>query len=131
MLFSDIKINENIKKSLNELGFLKTTEVQTEAIPFILENNTDLIALAQTGTGKTAAFGIPIIEQINIEKKYTQCIVLCPTRELCIQITKDLEQYAKYMSLKINSVYGGTDIKSQIKSLAKGNNIIVGTLEEF
>ena len=127
MLFSDIKINENIKKSLNELGFLKTTEVQTEAIPFILENNTDLIALAQTGTGKTAAFGIPIIEQINIEKKYTQCIVLCPTRELCIQITKDLEQYAKYMSLKINSVYGGTDIKSQIKSLAKGNNIIIGT----
>ena len=127
MLFSDIKINENIKKSLDELGFLKTTEVQTEAIPFILENNTDLIALAQTGTGKTAAFGIPIIEQINIEKKYTQCIILCPTRELCIQITKDLEQYAKYMSLKINSVYGGTDIKSQIKSLAKGNNIIVGT----
>ena len=127
MLFSDIKINENIKKSLDELGFLKTTEVQTEAIPFILENNTDLIALAQTGTGKTAAFGIPIIEQINIEKKYTQCIVLCPTRELCIQITKDLEQYAKYMSLKINSVYGGTDIKSQIKSLAKGNNIIIGT----
>ncbi|MEC8537858.1 MAG: DEAD/DEAH box helicase [Bacteroidota bacterium] len=127
MLFSAIKINENIKKSLDELGFLKTTEVQTEAIPFILENNTDLIALAQTGTGKTAAFGIPIIEQINIEKKYTQCIVLCPTRELCIQITKDLEQYAKYMSLKINSVYGGTDIKSQIKSLAKGNNIIVGT----
>ncbi len=127
MLFSAIKINENIKKSLDELGFLKTTKVQTEAIPFILENNTDLIALAQTGTGKTAAFGIPIIEQINIEKKYTQCIVLCPTRELCIQITKDLEQYAKYMSLKINSVYGGTDIKSQIKSLAKGNNIIVGT----
>ena len=71
MLFSDIKINENIKKSLNELGFLKTTEVQTEAIPFILENNTDLIALAQTGTGKTAAFGIPIIEQINIEKIHT------------------------------------------------------------
>jgi len=127
MLFSDIKINKNIKKSLDELGFLKTTEVQTKSIPFILENNTDLIALAQTGTGKTAAFGIPIIEQINIEKKYTQCIVLCPTRELCIQITKDLEQYAKYMSLKINSVYGGTDIKSQIKSLAKGNNIIVGT----
>ena len=80
MLFSDIKINENIKKSLDEIGFLKTTEVQTEAIPFILENNTDLIALAQTGTGKTAAFGIPIIEQINIEKN-TLNVLFCALLE--------------------------------------------------
>jgi len=127
MNFSEIKINDNIKKSLVELNFIKTTEIQTEAIPFLLENRTDLIALAQTGTGKTAAFGIPVIHKISIKDNYTQCIILCPTRELCIQITKDLEVLSQYMSVKINSVYGGTDIKSQIKSLSKGNHIIVGT----
>jgi len=127
MNFSEIKINDNIKKSLYELNFIKTTEIQTEAIPFLLENNTDLIALAQTGTGKTAAFGIPIINQIKAKGNYTQCIVLCPTRELCMQITKDFDMFSKYMDIKINAVYGGTDIKSQIKSLSKGNHIIVGT----
>ncbi len=127
MNFSEININDKIKKSLIELNFIKATEIQTEAIPYILENNTDLIALAQTGTGKTAAFGIPIIEQILVNENYTQCIILCPTRELCIQITKDLEQLSKYMKIKIDSVYGGTDIKSQIKSLSKGNHVIVGT----
>jgi ATP-dependent RNA helicase DeaD len=125
--FSEIKINDNIKKSLVELNFIKTTEIQTETIPFLLNNKTDLIALAQTGTGKTAAFGIPIIHQIIEKKNYTQCIILCPTRELCIQITKDLERFSQYIKIKINAVYGGTDIKSQIKSLSKGNHIIVGT----
>ncbi len=127
MNFSEIKINQNIKKSLQELNFIKTTKIQTETIPFLLENNTDLIGLAQTGTGKTAAFGIPIINQIKNQENYTQSIVLCPTRELCIQITKDFEMFAKYMNIKINAVYGGTDIKSQIKSLTNGNHIIVGT----
>tara|TARA_Y100000994_G_scaffold241016_1_gene236367 strand:+ start:131 stop:1780 length:1650 start_codon:yes stop_codon:yes gene_type:complete len=125
--FSEIKINDNIKKSLVELNFIKTTEIQTETIPFLLNNKTDLIALAQTGTGKTAAFGIPIIHQIIGGENYTQCIILCPTRELCIQITKDLERFSQYIKIKINAVYGGTDIKSQIKSLSKGNHIIVGT----
>jgi ATP-dependent RNA helicase DeaD len=127
MDFSKIKINDNIKKSLVELNFITMTDVQTEAIPFLLDNNTDLIALAQTGTGKTAAFGIPIINQIILKENYTQCIVLCPTRELCIQITKDFETFSQYMKIKINAVYGGTDIKSQIRSLSKGNHIIVGT----
>jgi len=127
MNFSEIKIHDNIKKSLFELNFIKTTEIQTETIPFLLKHKTDLIALAQTGTGKTAAFGIPIIHQIKIEENYTQCIVLCPTRELCIQIKKDFATFSQYMNIKINSVYGGTDIKSQIKSLSKGNHIIVGT----
>ena len=127
MNFSEIKINENIKKSLVELNFISTTEIQSETIPFLLENKTDLIALAQTGTGKTAAFGIPVINQIVDKEKYTQCIILCPTRELCIQITKDLQTLSKYMNTKINAIYGGTDIKSQIKSLSKGNHIIVGT----
>tara|TARA_A100001011_G_scaffold318719_1_gene338555 strand:+ start:12 stop:1649 length:1638 start_codon:yes stop_codon:yes gene_type:complete len=127
MNFSEIKINDNIKKSLVELNFIKTTEIQTEAIPFLLEKKTDLIALAQTGTGKTAAFGVPVIHQIINKENYTQCIILCPTRELCIQITKDLDVFSKYMNIKINAVYGGTDIKSQIKALSKGNHIIVGT----
>ncbi len=127
MNFSEIKINNNIKKSLVELNFITTTEIQTAAIPFLLENNTDLIGLAQTGTGKTAAFGVPIIEKIIEKENHTQSIILCPTRELCIQITKDLQVYSKYMKTKINAVYGGTDIKSQIKSLSKGNHIIVGT----
>ena len=127
MNFSEININDNIKKSLVELNFIKTTEIQTAAIPFLLENTQDLIALAQTGTGKTAAFGIPVIHQIKVKDNYTQCIVLCPTRELCIQITKDLDTFSKYMQIKINAVYGGTDIKSQIKSLSKRNHIIVGT----
>ena len=127
MNFSEIKINSNIKKSLTELNFVTTTQIQTEAIPFLLENKIDLIALAQTGTGKTAAFGIPVIDQIILKNNYTQCIILCPTRELCIQIKKDLDKFAKYMDIKINSVYGGTDIKAQIKSLSKGNHIIVGT----
>ena len=86
-----------------------------------------MIALAQTGTGKTAAFGIPVINQVIIKENYTQCIILCPTRELCIQITKDLQAFSQYMNVKINAVYGGTDIKTQIKSLSKGNHIIVGT----
>ena len=127
MNFSDININDKIKKALVELNFITTTEIQTEAIPFLLENKTDLIGLAQTGTGKTAAFGIPIIQKITSKENYTQCIILCPTRELCIQITKDFDTFSKYMNIKINSVYGGTDIKSQIKSLSKGNHIIVGT----
>ncbi|MBF24932.1 MAG: DEAD/DEAH box helicase [Flavobacteriales bacterium] len=127
MYFSEINIHDEIKKSLVELNFITTTEIQTEAIPFLLENKTDLIALAQTGTGKTAAFGIPIINKIIIKNNFTQCIVLCPTRELCIQITKDLDEFSKYINIKINAVYGGTDIKSQIKSLSKGNHIIVGT----
>ena len=90
MNFADIKINENIKKSLNELNFIKTTEIQSEAIPFLLKNKKDLIALAQTGTGKTAAFGIPIVNQIISEENHTQSIILCPTRELCIQITSKI-----------------------------------------
>ncbi len=127
MNFSEIKINDNIKKALVELNFITTTKIQTEAIPFLLENETDLIALAQTGTGKTAAFGVPVIQKIIVKENYTQSIILCPTRELCMQITKDFETFSKYINIKINAVYGGTDIKSQIKSLSKGNHIIVGT----
>ncbi len=127
MKFTELDINKHIKKSLSKLNFIEATEIQNKAIPFLLQSNNDLIGLAQTGTGKTAAFGIPIIQKTNINYNYTQCIVLCPTRELCIQITKDLESFSTNTNVKINAVYGGTDIKSQIQALKKGNHIIVGT----
>ena len=127
MKFSEIKLNKNLQKALIEINFKETTEIQSESIPFLLNSQKDLIGLAQTGTGKTGAFGIPIIEKIKLDKNHTQCIILCPTRELCIQIKKDLDLFAKYLDTKINAVYGGTDIKSQIKSLERGNHIIVGT----
>ena len=127
MRFNTINISNEIKKALNELNFIETTDIQKEAIPFLLNSQQDLIALAQTGTGKTAAFGVPIINNIKSKYNYTQCIILCPTRELCIQIKNDIATFAKYTNTKINAVYGGTDIKSQIQSLSKGNQIIIGT----
>ena len=127
MKFSELDINKHIKNSLSKLNFIEGTEIQNKAIPFLLESNNDLIGLAQTGTGKTAAFGIPIIQKTNINYNYTQCIVLCPTRELCMQIAKDLESFSINTNVKINAVYGGTDVKSQIQALKKGNHIIVGT----
>ncbi len=127
MRFNKINISNEIKKALNELSFIETTDIQKEAIPFLLNSKKDLIALAQTGTGKTAAFGVPIINNIKSKYNYTQCIILCPTRELCVQIKNDIATFAKYTNTKINAVYGGTDIKSQIQSLSKGNQIIIGT----
>lgn len=110
------------------MGFTTPTEVQEQSIPFLLSENKDLISLAQTGTGKTAAFGLPVIQKTELKNKYVQSIILCPTRELCIQICKDLEAYSKYVSgIKILAVYGGTNIETQIKSLNKGIHIVVGT----
>ena len=126
--FKEIGVNKDLCKAINELGFTTPTEIQEESIPFLLSNNSDLISLAQTGTGKTAAFGLPVIQKTYLENKFVQTIILCPTRELCIQICKDLEKYSKYISsLKILSVYGGTNIETQIKSLNKGVHIVVGT----
>lgn len=126
--FKDIGVNKELCKAVKEMGFETPTEVQNESIPFLISHNRDLISLAQTGTGKTAAFGLPVIQKIDLNNKYVQAIILCPTRELCIQICKDLEAYSKYVSgLKILSVYGGTNIETQIKSLKKGIHIVVGT----
>ena len=128
MLFSDIFLKKEIQKAIIDLGFSETTPIQKEVIPFLIENEQDLIALAQTGTGKTAAFGLPIIEKINTKKNLPQSIILCPTRELCLQITKDFESFSKYVKdLKITAVYGGANIQSQIRSLSSGSQIIVGT----
>ena len=126
--FKEIGVAKDLCKGINEMGFINPTEIQEQSIPFLLLENRDLISLAQTGTGKTAAFGLPVIQKTELKNKYVQSIILCPTRELCIQICKDLETYSKYVSgIKILAVYGGTNIDTQIKSLNKGVHIVVGT----
>jgi len=128
MKFSEINLNKNIQKSLKELNFEKATPVQEKAIPFLLENNQDLISLAQTGTGKTAAFGLPIINKVDVKKKRPQSIILCPTRELCLQISKDLKLFASNSKdLRITPIYGGSDIRKQMRELKMGSHIVVGT----
>ena len=128
MTFSDIGLDNSLQKAIADLGFEEPTPIQSESIPFLLAEENDLIALAQTGTGKTAAFGLPIIQHIETDSKQTQAIILCPTRELCLQITKDMETYAKYTKrLKITAVYGGANIQTQIKALNSGSQIVIGT----
>ena len=126
--FKDIGVNKELLKSIQEMGFETPTPIQKESIPCLLTSRQDLISLAQTGTGKTAAFGLPIIQKIDPKIKHVQAIVLCPTRELCIQIAKDLIAFSKYLDyVKVLPVYGGTKIENQIKSIKKGIQIIVGT----
>ncbi len=126
--FLDIKLNENIAKSLDELGFISPTPIQSKTIPLLLDTKQDLIGAAQTGTGKTAAFGIPSIHLTDIFDKSVQTLILCPTRELCIQITKDLKKYSKYVKgIQIVPVYGGASMETQIRALKKGSQIVVGT----
>ena len=128
MKFIDLKLNKDILKALKDLSFEIATPIQEQVIPYLLESDNDLIALAQTGTGKTAAFGTPILHKINVKKDTPQTIILCPTRELCLQITKDIMSYSKYIKqIKITAVYGGANIQSQIKSIKSGSHIIVGT----
>ncbi len=129
MSFKKIGLNDQILNSIKDLGFSTPTPIQTKTIPNLLEdNNQDLLAFAQTGTGKTAAFGLPIIQQTDYSLLQTQSLILSPTRELCIQIAKDLISYSKYIpKLNIVPVYGGASIDSQIRELKKGAQIIVGT----
>ncbi len=128
MTFEELNISPSILKALYELGFEQPMPVQEKVIPLLLENATDIVALAQTGTGKTAAFGIPVIQQINLEFRHPQALILAPTRELCVQITDDLQDYAKYVDdIRILAVYGGASIEQQINALKKGVHIIVAT----
>lgn len=115
-------------KAIEELGFEKPTPIQEKTIPLILRETTDIVALAQTGTGKTAAFGLPVIQKIEIGVNKTQMLVLCPTRELCLQITNDLRNFSKYIgNINIVPVYGGASINEQIKLLDKGAHVVVAT----
>ena len=126
--FKDLGLNDNILKGISELGFTQPTPVQEKVIPLMLKEQVDLVSLAQTGTGKTAAFGIPLIHWVDPLKKQTQGLVLCPTRELCIQVAKDITAYSKYIpKLSILSVYGGTRIDQQMNKLRKGAQIVVAT----
>lgn len=126
--FNDLGFSQEILKGINDLGFVEAMPVQKEVIPVLLETNRDIVALAQTGTGKTAAFGLPIVQQINISEKHPQALILSPTRELCVQIAKDIMAYSKYMDgLKVLPVYGGANIDAQIRGLKMGAHIIVAT----
>ncbi len=126
--FEELGIAPDIRRAIEELGFELPMPVQEEVIPHLLSGTPDIIALAQTGTGKTAAFGLPIIQKTNIRKKIPQTLILCPTRELCLQIAGDLADFSKYIDdITILPVYGGSSIESQIKTLKRGVNIIVAT----
>jgi len=128
MTFLETGLNPEIIKAISEIGFVNPTPIQEQVIPFLLHNKRDLIALAQTGTGKTAAYGLPILNNIDYETRHTNALVLCPTRELCIQISDDLVDYAKYMeNIRIVPVYGGSGIEAQIRAIRKGVHIIVAT----
>ncbi len=126
--FSDLGLDEKLLQAINDLGFVTPTPIQQQAIPVLLQSTTDLVGLAQTGTGKTAAFGLPLLHHVDSKDNTLQGIILCPTRELCMQISRDLLELAKYKSgLEILAVYGGTDIVKQIRSLKKGVQIVVAT----
>ena len=126
--FAETGLDENILAGVEALGFVNPTEVQSLAIPTILESDRDLIALAQTGTGKTAAFGLPIIQKVDTKSKAVQAIILSPTRELAIQIVNDLKDFSKKVKgLHVTAVYGGANIGTQIRELKKGSQIVVGT----
>lgn len=126
--FEELGVSPEIRKAIEDLGYENPMPVQEEVIPYLLGNGNDVVALAQTGTGKTAAFGLPLIQKIDVKNCVPQALVLCPTRELCLQIAGDLTDYSKYITdLKILPVYGGSSIDSQIRSLKRGVHIIVAT----
>lgn len=126
--FEQLGLNESLLKAILDLGFENPSEVQEKAIPLLLEKDTDMVALAQTGTGKTAAFGFPLIQKIDADNKNTQALVLSPTRELCLQITNELKNYAKYeKGINVVAVYGGASITEQARDIKRGAQIIVAT----
>ncbi len=126
--FQSIGIEENILRAVTDMGFETPTPIQEQAIPQILLEESDVLALASTGTGKTAAFGLPLVQKVNTSKSFVQAIVLTPTRELCRQIASDVEQYSKYTKgLKTVSVYGGASIINQIRDLERGAQVVIGT----
>ncbi|MCU0448064.1 MAG: DEAD/DEAH box helicase [Microscillaceae bacterium] len=125
--FEQIALSANVQKAISEMGFTEATPIQTQAIPVVLEGN-DIIGQAQTGTGKTAAFAIPTLEKIQSDYRGVQAIVLCPTRELAVQVADEFKKLAKFMpSVEIAAIYGGDSIERQIRQLKKGVQIVVGT----
>ncbi|MFK7900731.1 MAG: DEAD/DEAH box helicase [Cyclobacteriaceae bacterium] len=128
LTFQETGLKPEILSAVTELGFVNPTPIQEKSIPFLLSEQQDLIAFAQTGTGKTAAFGLPLLNEIDPNSNSIQALILCPTRELCVQIYKDFESYSKNMKgLRVTSVYGGESMEKQIKALKRGVQVVVGT----
>ncbi|MDD6920972.1 MAG: DEAD/DEAH box helicase, partial [Bacteroidales bacterium] len=126
--FEELGVAEPIRRAIAEMGYEFPMPVQEEVIPYLLGEGNDVIALAQTGTGKTAAFGLPVLQKVRPEERVTQAVILSPTRELCLQIADDLKEYARYMDhLHVLAVYGGSSIESQMRALRKGAQVIVAT----
>ena len=126
--FEELGVSAEIRQAIEEMGYEQPMPVQEEVIPYLLGENNDVVALAQTGTGKTAAYGLPLIQKVDISHRVPQSLILCPTRELCLQIAGDLSDYAKYIDgLRVLPVYGGSSIESQIRALKRGVHIIVAT----
>lgn len=128
MKFSEIGLSQDILSALNDLGFENATPIQEQAIPQLLESKRDLVGLAQTGTGKTASFGLPMIEKVDFNKDHIQALVIAPTRELCVQISNDLQTFSKYIkNAKIATIYGGASIDKQAKEIKRGAQIVSAT----
>ena len=126
--FEALGLNSALLNAITDLGFETPSEVQEKSIPLLLEDEIDLVALAQTGTGKTAAFGFPLIQKIDSQSRTTQGLILSPTRELCLQITKEMQFYSKYVKgLNTVAIYGGASITDQARQIKRGAQIVVAT----
>ena len=126
--FEGLGLNQNLLKAVNTLGFTQPTPIQEKAIPVLVSGTKDLVGLAQTGTGKTAAFGLPLLHLLKVEHRFPQALVVCPTRELCMQIVSEIELFKQYMTgVQVLAVYGGTSIGMQIRDLKRGVQIVVAT----
>ncbi len=128
MQFNEMGLDPRILKGIQEMGFEQPSPIQEQFIPLFLKKPTDIVGLAQTGTGKTAAFGLPMLQKIDPKIKVPQALILSPTRELCVQIAREITEYAKFLpEIIITPIYGGADIGAQITALRKGVHIVVGT----
>ncbi|MFN3639863.1 MAG: DEAD/DEAH box helicase, partial [Flavobacterium sp.] len=126
--FEQLGLNEPLMRAVKDMGFETPSDIQEKAIPILLQQDTDMVALAQTGTGKTAAFGFPLIQKVDATKRHTQALILSPTRELCLQITNEIKNYSKYVpGLHSVAIYGGASIVEQAKEVKKGAQVIVAT----
>src|SRR5213596_3162527 len=126
--FEGLGLDEKLVRATNALGFVNPTPIQEQAIPVLLSGTKDLVGLAQTGTGKTAAFGLPLLHLVNEAAKHPQALVVCPTRELCMQIVNEVELFKKFMpGMFVVAVYGGAPIGQQIRELRRGVQVVVAT----
>ncbi|HVG42818.1 MAG TPA: DEAD/DEAH box helicase, partial [Chitinophagaceae bacterium] len=126
--FEELGLNEKLLKGVQDLGYTEPTTIQEKAIPVLLSGTKDLIGLAQTGTGKTAAFGLPLLQLIDTTQKHPQALIVCPTRELCLQIEKELNLFKKHLpAVNVVAVYGGSSISMQVRDIKRGVQIVVAT----